>query len=98
MLTFLLQIFNTAIAVPINDTTDAGFEATGKQEINDGSWLVQQGHVQTTWKWEGVTAHVDLLDARVWGSEVSYKTNKDTSPLSMLENVEIALGNVPLVN
>ena len=74
-----LSILGTSSAETINDNLDVGLRGSWQSKrFDDGSWLIQQGlHLKSTWKWDGVTAHVDLLDARVWGSEISYKTTKD---------------------
>lgn len=94
ILLIFLSILGTSSAETINDNLDVGLRGSWQSKrFDDGSWLIQQGlHLKSTWKWDGVTAHVDLLDARVWGSEISYKTNKDALTTLYAGNVEIPMG------
>ena len=91
---FFMSILGTSNAETINENLDVGLRGNWQSKrFDDGSWLVQQGiHLKSKWKWDGATAHIELLDARVWGSEVSYKTNKDTLTTLYAGNVEIPLG------
>ena len=73
----LFSMLNTSIAEP---TTDVGVYGMWQTFVFNGdSWRQQQRiHLRTSIQWDNVEAYVDLMDARIWGSEINYKTNKDT--------------------
>ena len=76
----LFSTLSTAIAEP---TTDVGvFGSWQTLVFNGDTWRQQQRiHLRTSIQWDSVEAYVDLMDARIWGSEINYKTNKDTRQL-----------------
>ena len=73
----LFNMLNTAIAEP---TTEVGVYGMWQTFVFNGdSWRQQQRiHLRTSIEWESVEAYIDFMDARIWGSEINYKTNKDT--------------------
>ena len=73
----LLSTFNVVAAEP---QTDIGVYGSWQTLVfGTDSWRQQQRvHLRTSVKWDNAEAYIDFMDARIWGSEINYKTNKDT--------------------
>ena len=73
----LLNTLNFAVAEP---QTDVGVYGSWQTLVfGSNSWRQQQRvHLRTSVKWDNAEAYIDFMDARIWGSEINYKTNKDT--------------------
>ena len=78
------------------DEVEVGFRGSWQtKRFTDGSALVQQGiHLRISKQWNGATAYVDFMDARVWGSEETYKTNKDQMANLYEGYVRLPIGSV----
>ncbi len=90
----LMTLMQSVNAEP--STVDVGVFGSWQTKVFNGeTWLQQQRlHLRTTLEWDDVEAHVDLVDARVWGSEISHTTNKDTLANLYAGYVKFPLGTV----
>ena len=93
-LPILFSMYNTSVAAP--KTVDIGVYGSWQSKLFNGeTWVQQQRmHLRSTVEWDGVEVYIDLMDARVWGSELSYKTNKDTLTNLYAGYVKIPLGSI----
>ena len=96
MLFVLLLLSTVTIAFAEPKSVDIGVYGSWQSKLFDGeTWLQQQRiHLRSDIEWDGIGVHVDLMDARVWGSELSYKTNKDTLANLYAGYVKIPLGTI----
>ena len=93
-LPILFSMCNISVAAP--KTVDIGVYGSWQSKLFNGeTWVQQQRmHLRSTVEWDGVEVYIDLMDARVWGSELSYKTNKDTLTNLYAGYVKIPLGSI----
>ena len=82
MLSLILSSFlsiSFAEENPNTPTTNISYHLNMRSELRDGVWNVQQGvHLISQTDWKKMSIHIDFMDARVWGSEITYFVNKDT--------------------
>ena len=90
----LLSTITIAFAEP--KAVNIGVYGSWQSKVFDGeTWLQQQRiHLRSDIEWDDIGVHIDLMDARVWGSELSYKTNKDTLTNLYAGYVKIPLGTI----
>ena len=93
-LPILLSTYNIVFAEP--KSVNTGVYGSWQSKLFDGeTWLEQQRlHPRSDIEWDGIGVHVDLMDARIWGSELSHKTNKDTLANLYAGYVKIPLGTI----
>jgi len=97
MLSMVTALFlSTSLGHADPSEVDVGVYGSWQTKMWNGeTWLQQQRlHLRTSVEWDDVEVYIDLMDARVWGSEISHKTNKDTLANLYAGYVKFPIGTI----